>query len=251
MRITVGIPIHNEIETLRLCLQALEDALSFAGLEAHIVVVSDYSSVETDFALCAIAKRTPGLTVLYTASRTEQTNPNLGLAVNMALEQVGVDDLFYLNLESDVLLRQDTILRLVEAIDKADAAAVIPVMLRHDGKFDLNFWNLGYVDALPEHLCRQRACTWTNMGCLLMRAGLATKIRIDERFRLWCADGDFTCQIRSVAGPVLFCPDIEAAHLGSVTTKQGSGLYDGMIKSAVHLFDAKWKDQLNEGNIWL
>jgi GT2 family glycosyltransferase len=220
-KIAIGMPVHEAlIHTLRAIDKVLIAARDF---EVEFYIIDDHSSPATVEVLQEECERIHA-TLLPPAPTPA---PNLGYNVNRLLDSVSPEADYYLNLETDVFVRADTLHILVEKLNsRNDISAVFPlqVKLTPEGMFfDFHFCLKGYLRELPHELIYDCIFPWTHFGCLLVRGSDArnSEIRVDEDFKLFCADQDYTMRLQQVTGgKVLYTPDTSVIHIGHASSRE-------------------------------
>lgn len=210
VKLTVGMPFNNKPEcVIKSARHILNNCLSI-GADAQLLLINDYSTPET---IHQIKYAMPSVKIVDIYSE-HGTNPNLGRAVNIALNMVRPDDDYYWNVESDVYPQPGCLEALIDGLTKnTDICAV-----RAEG---------GGTPAIPE---KRR---WWHMTCLLVRGEHARdpRIRIDETFRLWYADQDYGCTMNNVTGQLsLTITDAHMIHDGGASVNQApAGHFPGCM----------------------
>jgi GT2 family glycosyltransferase len=148
--------------------------------------------------------------------------------VNWLLDHVSEDADYYLNLESDVFVNPKVLDVMVSRIrDTPDICMVFPKQVTVDRQYaDFHFCQRGYipVNEMPDDLTKDRYFNWTHFGCIMIRGEDARnpQIRVDERFKLFCSDQDFSLRIRQITGKhILYTPEGHVMHVGHASSMEG------------------------------
>lgn len=256
MNILVGIPMYNGalrvcrvIESIQVAVQNLSEFLEIS-VNAKYMVVDDHSSVgELQILRGCQESNTADCTIVSLAEEFPHlgSNPNLGFILNFCLSQVALDTDFYLNVESDVFLQPDTLIKLISECNTHSAPLACPTQSDASGEnADFVFWGMGHIPwaHVPHELqtvCRPR---WCNLGCLLVRGDVARDVRMrcdDQQFKLFCVDQDYTSTVAQKYGRPVFVPSARVVHMGRQSTREFEpGGYGHLAQSAVARIHAKW-----------
>ncbi len=230
----VGIPVHNHFDAVDKCIAAVNDACYYAGVDYMICLVDDNSDSETLAGLIALNNQYfAHMMLLHTRLRTDQPSPNLGLAVNMALEAYQHSNAdYYWNVETDVFPTWECLEKLIDTLDRhPEVGMACPLFVdpekthvRHcfpgaEGQA-LAGQPLDNPDAMKA-LLTERYVTWQHMGCNLVPGEIAKdpRCRVDESFRLWCCDFDWAWCVEDIfKKKLLYAGYAQAVHVGSVSS---------------------------------
>ena len=209
---------HNTRHELENCLRSLHD---HPPRVPHEIVVVDNAS--DDGSVDAVRAQWPAVRVI-------PLDRNVGFAAgnNAGIRHTASDLVLLLN--SDTIVPEGAIDRLVAALDELPEAAVVgPRIVSADGHPELSFGRMiGPVAELRQKMLtrfasprrlgamtsRVREVDWVTAACLLVRrrdaeaAGL-----LDERYFMYCEDVDFCAAIRANGGRVYFTPAAQITHL--------------------------------------
>jgi GT2 family glycosyltransferase len=212
--LSIVIVSYNARQDLERCLESLQ---SPPPTIAHETIVVDNDS--TDGSADA-ARRWTGVRVI-------QNRPNVGFA---AANNVGIrasQGRYLLLLNSDTVVPEGAIDKLVAVIEaQPDVAVVGPRLVDGKGRAELSFGRMitpineirqkrlaqsGAVEQLTQ---QRHYPDWVSGACLLVRREDAEAVGLlDERFFMYTEDVDFCAAIRARGGKILFEPTIEIVHL--------------------------------------
>ncbi|MEK6630960.1 MAG: glycosyltransferase family 2 protein [Acidobacteriota bacterium] len=221
--LTIVIVSYNTRQELDACLAALA---AHPPQTSHEVVVVDNAS--TDGTAAAVAERWPGVRLI----RTER---NVGFAAGNNLGIRASSSQYVLLLNSDTLVPDGAIDRLVERLNAdPNAAAAGPRIVDGAGKAELSFGRM----MSPFHEARQKLIVklhdagfapvsryveritrepsnpdWVSGACLLVcREDAVAAGLLDERYFLYAEDVDFCAALRATGNRIWFTPDVEIVH---------------------------------------
>ena len=248
-KLTVGIPFHNVDDYVIRSAHAVASNCREVGAEFQLLLADDYSS--PDCKVVQGVEDIPEAKVIKVVS-PYGTNPNLGLAVNMMLDQVRPDDDFYWNVESDVYPELGCLRELIKVLEQRDDISAVR------GSHVLHFKNGIFLH--PNELKPQR---WGHLTCFLVRGKHARdkRIRIEEdKFRLWFADLDYGCvltyysRLYSVATENALFKHLRGSTIHSISDREWLiKVRDGVLTGdeANSYSHNKWKKVLfNDGLVW-
>ncbi len=231
MKLSIGIPVHDAIEYTLRTIDRLLWACNENGWEIELQIISDNSSIETFDRLMERLRLIGDIRwmLITTQSLIDSPAPNLGFNVNWLLNQVSENADFYLNLETDVFVNPRVLDIMVSKLrDNPDLCMVFPKQITVDRQYaDFHFCQRGYIPVgeLPDDLAVDRFFNWTHFGCIMVRGEDARnpEIRVDERFKLFCADQDYSLRLRQVTGKhILYTPEGHVIHIGHASSGEGS-----------------------------
>jgi glycosyltransferase involved in cell wall biosynthesis len=251
MKLSVGIPVHNAIECALRAIDCVLNACKANCWDYELHVIDDNSSPENNTRLrerlCLVDQHG----FVTTQSLTSTPAPNLAFNVNWLLDNVAEDADYYLNLETDVFVSAETLellrLRLEE---NPDVCMTFPKQLTLNGeRADFHFCQRGYplVGAMDDDLLTDRYFKWTHMGCTMVRGDHARnrEIRVDERFKLFCADQDYSLRLRQVtSGHISYVASAQVLHAGHASSREG--LTSNADPECFARVDSKWCEMLKE-----
>ena len=231
---------HNTAALLSGCLAALRD--SPPAIPHHICVVDNASS---DGSVASVTKAYPDVEVVRL-----ETNVGFAAANNIGIRRSSAPLILLLN--SDTLVPEGAIDRLVERLEATGAAAAGPRLVDATASPEVSFgpmlsplaeavqrirvrlassqagWARRYIKGL---VSEERRVDWVSGACLLVRRAAAEEAGLlDERYFMYEEDVDFCASLRAHGGHILFTPAAEVVHLrgGSfaATGHAVSPLYD-------------------------
>jgi GT2 family glycosyltransferase len=216
--LAIVIVSHNTKAELENCLRSLQQHPPHLS---HEIVVVDNAS--QDGSVDAVRSKWP-------AVRTIALSRNIGFAAanNNGIRQTASELVLVLN--SDTLVTEDAIDRLVAALRELPRAAVVgPRIVDGNGRPELSFGRMitplaelrqkalvrfGSAARIDRMTSQTREVDWVTAACLLVRRRDAEAIGLfDERFFMYCEDVDFCAAIRARGGAVYFSPAAEIVHL--------------------------------------
>jgi N-acetylglucosaminyl-diphospho-decaprenol L-rhamnosyltransferase len=239
-RLDIVIVSYNTSADLQACIDSLHAAPP--ALPRHVCVVDNAS---TDDSVAAVTRRWPTVEVV-----SLEENVGFAAANNIGISRTSSPLILLLN--SDTVVPEGAIDRLVERLEDSGAAAAGPRLVDATGAPEVSFgpmlspWTEGmqlirgrlaasraswagrYIARL---LSRERDVDWVSGACLLVRREAAlTAGLLDERYFMYEEDVDFCAALRANGGRVLFTPAAEVTHLRGrsfgVTGRVASPLYD-------------------------
>ncbi len=254
MHISIGMPVHNAVDhTLR----AIDRVIWACQANCYLFdlnVIDDNSTREVNQRLLERLRLERSAKLMTTQALTENPAPNLGFNVNRLLDEVKPEADYYLNLETDVFINPGTLKRLIERMEQNDGlCATFPKQLTADQQqFDFHFCQGGYpaLDKLPEKWEQDCFFPWTHFGCLLVRGSDARNkdIRVDERFKLFCSDQDYTLRLRQMTGRnILYVASAHVMHVGHASSLEGEA--PNPQPDCFKLINAKWDDFMGLNHI--
>ncbi len=217
---------HNRVESLRRCLQSLENS---EGRETVQIVVVDNGSRDGSAQLDAD----------FPKAQFIRLPKNFGLTKAMNLGWRAADSPYVLFLHDDCEVQPDTVLRLAEALDAhPEAAAVCPLLVDAEGRPAPQFGSFP-----PDGLYRPAELSGTEPEPVQYPRGAALMIRvfvikavrqIDEHYGQFGADADLAMQIRRASKKILLLPAVQVRHRGS-TGYSAAQSADFLLSRAVFL----------------
>jgi len=231
MKLSIGVPVHNAVDCTLRTLDKLIWACKQNGWDIELHVIDDNSSNETHERLVERLRLIEDFPweLVTTQSFTDSPAPNLAFNVNWLLSNVSADADYYLNLETDVFVNPKVLEIMVQRIrDTPDVCMVFPKQVTLNREYaDFHFCQRGYIPVgeMPDDLTVDRYFNWTHFGCILVRGEDARNpgIRVDERFKLFCADQDYSLRLRQVTKQhILYTPAGHVIHVGHASSMEGS-----------------------------
>ena len=231
---------HNTAQLLVACLASFS---AFPPKVAHRIVVVDNAS--TDSSVSLVTKGFPNVELIALPD-----NVGFAAANNVGIKHTSSPLILLLN--SDTLLLEGSIDRLIERLEATGAVAAGPKLIDGKASPEVSFGPMlspwaesvqkirvklaGSTDRLARsyishHLAREREVDWVSGACLLVRRTAAEDAGLlDERFFMYEEDVDFCASLRAKGGRILFTPAAQLVHLrgGSFasTAAAVSPLYD-------------------------
>jgi N-acetylglucosaminyl-diphospho-decaprenol L-rhamnosyltransferase len=210
-RVSAVVVSRNRAELLRACLESLEKS---QGRESLQIIVIDNGSTDGSGQLESEFPNT----------RFLRLPKNFGLTRALNIGWRAADAEYVLFLHEDTQVEPDTIGRLATLLDeRADAAAVCPLLVDEEGKPAPQLGNLPPGgEYAPAEVAGSEpfAVTYPRGAALMVRAFVIKSIRkIDERYGQFGADADLAAHIRRGGKKILLVPEAHARH-------HGGGEYD-------------------------
>jgi hypothetical protein len=253
-KVLIGMAVHNNLPQAIETIGAAVDSCVLAGLDWKVAVTDDKSRVDEQWNEFNAFMKGLGLAGRIVSRQRFCTNPNLGRILNRHLTLAHEDGFdYYLNVESDVFCRPGTVNSLLAAMRVHEAPVATCLQLTPGHRLDLHYYGKGIIDQddpQAQFWYQNLRPKWCNLGCLLVGRDVIVdrRCRVDEKFVLWCVDGDFTAQVAQHHGRPLLTCETRVVHHGNKSTLEGSaGTYNHLIKPAVEYFDSKWADYLAGG----
>lgn len=252
VKLSIGMPVHNAMECTLRAIDRVLEACRANGWVYELHVIDDNSDPESNTRLRERLCLVDGYYTLDTTqSLTPNPAPNLAFNVNWLLDQVADDADYYLNLETDVFVNAGALHTLMTKLrDNVEVCMTFPKQITLDRqRADFYFCQRGYlpVGSLPEDLSNDRYFSWTHMGCTLVRGEHARnrEIRVDERFKLFCSDQDYSLRLRQVTGGhILYVASAHVMHAGHASSQEG--MLPNPDPECFARVDSKWCDMLKE-----
>lgn len=239
-RLDIIIVNHNTAQLLVGCLASFQ--ASPPGVPHHITVVDNAS---TDSSVSLVTKGFPNVELIALPD-------NVGFA---AANNIGIrrtESPLILLLNSDTMVLEGSIDRLIERLDATGATAAGPRLIDGTLAPEVSFGpmlsplaeglqkvrvklasskNALARSYITRHVSRERLVDWVSGACLLVRRSAAEEAGLlDERFFMYEEDVDFCASLRARGGRILFTPAAQVVHLrgGSFTStgKAVSPIYD-------------------------
>ena len=218
---------HNTRTDLESCLGSIDRHPPHV---THEVIVVDNAS--SDGSVTGVQLRWPNV-------RTIPLDRNVGFA---AANNEGIRrsrSRLVLLLNSDTLMTDGALDRLVEALDTLPGAAIVgPKLVDRHGRAELSFGRMmsplaevrqkllaSRGDRKIQQVTSKRAeVDWVSGACLLVRRSAAEAAGLlDERYFMYCEDVDFCAAVRAQGGRVYFTPDARVIHSRGRSSAGGSG----------------------------
>jgi hypothetical protein len=244
MKLTIGMPIVNAIDCCERSINCIITSMKINNYDFNFNIIDDNSNEETKDRLSEICK-THDINLYHTEDYITSVNPNLAWNVNFLLNKVNPEDDYYLNLESDVYVEQDTIPKLIQGIKgRENKICAVHPMLYHEGINAINWAGGGFMPPIQPDFLKSQYVQLTPFSCLLVLGEYARnpQIRVDERLRLWYCDYDFSMQIQKITGKKIWYTCLsKAIHLCNGSSK-GIANWEGVLtyNEAGILFAQKW-----------
>jgi GT2 family glycosyltransferase len=215
--LAIVIVSHNTRSDLEACLRSIGEHPPHV---THEIIVVDNAS--HDGSLASVRGHWPTV-------RTIALDRNVGFAAanNVAFRQSRSDLVLLLN--SDTLVLDGSIDRLVDAIRQLPGAAIVgPKLVDRAGSPELSFGRMmsPFTELRQKLLARAGGrrvheltsrpaeVEWVSGACLLVRRADAEAAGLlDERYFMYCEDVDFCAAVRANGGRVYFAPDSQVIHL--------------------------------------
>ena len=220
MDLSIVIVSFNARADLERCLHALHEA---PPAHTHEIVVVDNASADGS---AKAVLQWPDVRVI-------ETGENLGFArgANIGIRASRGTRVLLLN--SDTVVPQGAIDRLIDELDRhTDVAVVGPRLVDAAGRAELSFGRM--VGPLNEFRQKhatgiERATTeehfpdWVSGACLLVRRPDAEAVGLlDERYFMYLEDVDFCAAIRARGRRVMFTPSVQIVHLRGQSVKSAA-----------------------------
>ena len=245
-RVSVIIPVYNQLDFTLGCLQSIVEHKSTCSFE--IIVADDCSTDDTGDVIPPIS-----------GIRYIRNPENLGFirSCNHASEHARGEFVFFLN--NDTQVTAGWLDSLVAVFDQhRDAGIVGSRLLFPDGKLqeaggivwdDASGWNFGRLDdpEKPEFNYLKEVDYVSGAALMIRRSLLTTLGRFDERFvPAYYEDTDLAFAVRDAGYKVFMQPRSNIVHFEGVTngTETGSGIKRYQVENQVK-FLAKWQSVLS------
>ena len=239
MDLSVIVTNYKTPELLKLCLNSLKEAL--AEIEAEVFVMDSQSDEDTEF---VVKEFFPEFQLI-----PFQKNLGFRALVNEGLKRVKGKYILILN--SDIILKEDAIEKLINYLDiHEDVAIVGPQLLNLDGSVQescLRFFgpltilarrtifgktNLG--KKLEERFLMRdynhkqpREVDWLLGSSLLVRADAAREVGpMDDRFFMYFEDVDWCRRFWQAGFKIVYFPEARMYHYHLRTSKKAGGILD-------------------------
>ncbi len=215
------------------CLASIYDHVTERQLE--VIVIDNASS---DSSVEMIKEQYPQVVLIE-----NEINRGFAAANNQGIEIAG--GRYVLLLNSDTIVRGETLEKVVEFAEKRPDSAVIgcrvlnadeslqPTCSELPSLWDKFFFAFGLTALFPKSrlFARERMLWWPHdtvrsvgavCGCfMLVRSeAIAAVGPLDERFFMYCEEIDWCKRFHDAGWKVLFYPDAEIIHLGGVSAKR-------------------------------
>jgi len=222
-RLDIIIVNHNTSADLQACLASLHTAPPAVN---HRISVVDNASA--DDSVAAVTARWPAVDIV-----TMDENVGFAAANNIGIRRTSAPLILLLN--SDTMVPEAAVDRLVARLDTTGASAAGPRLVDASGRPEISFGSMlspwaearqlvrGRLAAsraswarrcVANLLANEREVDWVSGACLLVRRDAAVAAGLlDERYFMYEEDVDFCAAIRSQGGRVLFTPAAEVTHL--------------------------------------
>jgi len=234
--LTIIIVSHNTRSDLEACLRSIDQHPPHV---THEVMVVDNAS--RDGTVAAVAASWPNV-------RMVAMDRNVGFAAanNAGFRQSQSELVLLLN--SDTLVLEGSIDRLVRAIRELPGAAIVgPQLIGGDGAVELSFGRMMSPLAelrqkllvraggarLEEMTSEPAEVDWVSGACLLVRRTSAESAGLlDERYFMYCEDVDFCAAVRAQGGRVYFSPHAQVVHLRGRSRATASVAIDAVYRQS-------------------
>lgn len=242
IKMTVGMPIHNALNVLKESIPALIHCLDYHYIDYQFIIIDDNSDNETKEYLKSL--NYDNVKLYHTEDFISDVNPNLGWNVNFLLDHVREDDDYYLNIESDIIINEDTVPLLIGGLQKhQEAIAAHPILYKERKQ---NHFPIYDFDRLSDSYSNIPIKYPPTFGCLLIRGEIARdkKLRADKNFRLWYADVDYNRFLMLKTNrPILLAHYSHALHYLHSSSKGYLHQFPGVlgIGRTLMYLNIKWK----------
>jgi GT2 family glycosyltransferase len=241
--LTIIIVTHNTRSDLEACLRSIDQHPPHV---THEVIVVDNAS--RDGTVAAVAAGWPNVRIV-----AMDRNVGFAAANNAGFRESRSELVLLLN--SDTLLLDGSIDRLVRAVRELPGAAIVgPRLTDANGAVELSFGRMMSPLAelrqkllvraggarLTEMTSEQSEVDWVSGACLLVRRASAESAGLlDERYFMYCEDVDFCAAVRAQGGRVYFCPDANVVHLRGRSRATASVAIDAAYRQSQLAFYRK------------
>lgn len=250
-RVTLVIPVHNQVDFTLLCLQSIEEGQARNTTTFEVVVVDNASTDGTPALLESLSGDV----------RTIRNDENLGFgdACNQGAAIARGEFVLFLN--NDTAVVGDWLDVLVAALDEdARRGAVQPKLLYPDGRVNdaggLVFrdgvavvYGKGHLYPSAPELDVRRAPDYASGACLLVRSAAFREVGgFDHRYSpAYYEDTDLSFALRAAGWTLLYEPAAVVIHVEGATagTDTASGFKAHLPRNRVR-FTEKWAAELRE-----
>lgn len=229
--LTVQVVNYNTAEYLRPCLDSVLAALAQAPVSSRVAVLDNGSSDD----LSAIGAAFAGAVDFDAVGE----NRGFGAGHNALAARNGSPLICCVN--PDVVAEQrDVFVRLLAALEDPGVAVAGPLLRTPDGspqRFDHGELHglrariasgAGHAHWQPR--TERTEVAWVSGAFMLMRrSAFEAAGGFDEGFFLYKEEEDLCLRIRHAGGRVLYCPDAEARHVGSVVAHRDPAHLDASV----------------------
>jgi GT2 family glycosyltransferase len=220
--LTVQVVNYDTAEYLRPCLESVLAALGELPIATSVAVLDNGSSDD----LSGLEREFAGA-VAFTIG---EENLGFGGGHNLLAAHSSSPALCFVN--PDVVATQrDVFARLLGALEDPAVAVAGPLLRTPDGAPQR--WDHGELRGLRARIANgaghahwqprtaRTEAAWVSGAFLLVRrSAFADAGGFDDGFFLYKEEEDLCLRIRQAGGRVLYCPDAEAQHVGSVVAKR-------------------------------
>ena len=249
-RVSVVIPVYNQLELLDRCLGSLETQ---AEVELQVLVVDDASPADPG----PVLERHPAALLLRMGE-----NGGYAAANNRGLKQAQGDYVLFLN--SDTEFAPDTVRQLVDALEaRPEAAGLAPLHRDPDGSIQRTcfrfptlrlglFWDSWLHRLRPAHplfqwytladwdFTSERWVEHAQTSCLLVhRKVLDTIGGMDPKLVLFYNDTDYCYRMSRAGFPIRYVPEVEILHHGGASVGT-TPLSEGRVYGDRYRYYRKW-----------
>jgi GT2 family glycosyltransferase len=228
--ISVIILSYNTKDITLRCLEKLKKSVDYFGKPVEIIVVED----GTDGTSMAIKKEFPWIKIL-------DPGRNLGFAKgnNLGIEASDKNSKYYLFLNSDTLVREDTLKKAYEFIENHNDCDVFGCKLKFEnGKMqpsagflptplNTSLWMLGLdiISSTPVHpksdgfFVKDRKVGWVMGAFLFMKKEVIEKTKgFDENFFMYMEEVEWCRRINDASLTIWYTPSLEVTHLDKASS---------------------------------
>jgi GT2 family glycosyltransferase len=228
--ISIVIPVHNQLDHTRLCL----DSITAYTPQSHEVIVIDNGS--TDNTPDYLRSR-PDIRLI-----TNTTNQGFAAATNQGIQAAGGDYVLLLN--NDTVVTPGWLDRMLAVFDKyPDVGLVGPVSNYASGVQYANGEMMSLSDRAKQYSGQSKECSRLIGFCLLARRVVFDRIGLlDEQFGLGNFDDDDFCLRARLGGfKARVALDSFVYHAGHATFRSNGFDYGAILDHNWRLFKEKWR----------
>lgn len=216
--LAIVIVSYNTKRELENCLRSIR---TYPPRASHEIVVVDNAS--QDGSVEAVRSQWPNVRVIPLTG-----NVGFASANNVGIRQTQSELILFLN--SDTIVPEGAIDRLIGALDELPGAAIVgPKIVDAEGRLELSYGRMmtpfselrqkllvryATAEKLAAMTVATRQVDWVTGACMLVRRRAAEAAGLfDERYFMYCEDVDFCAAVRKKGGRVYFTPLAQITHL--------------------------------------